>query len=265
VKLGALMASTGKSEIMASVFAIASNDFMVEYHDKQEETHQEPANQPAVAEDEPKRRKRGNNRGRKKLLDLERVANNKGKELAAIACELGAEAYNARIKAIGTSLKSKSDNLLERSSNVKVRTMMNTFSKPDKQPNSRQRKRGEDMPPRLLGYFPYVPFGRTINMSELEKELTSRNVTFELTLKVTKKCDLLKKDEVRRYEEQVDTDLTSRAYAFEGLKLPAKLQLLRQDIKEKEESTNGEYDIDITKYFKLVSPDVDETIFEDQE
>jgi hypothetical protein len=29
VKLGALMALTGKSEIMASIFAIASNDFMV--------------------------------------------------------------------------------------------------------------------------------------------------------------------------------------------------------------------------------------------
>jgi hypothetical protein len=35
--------------------------------------------------------------------------------------------------------------------------MMATFDKPDKQANARQRKRGEDMmPPRLLGYFPYV-------------------------------------------------------------------------------------------------------------
>jgi predicted ATPase len=54
------MASTGKSEIMASIFAIASNDFMQEYRDK-EETHQEPANQPAeaqTAEDEDKAPKR---------------------------------------------------------------------------------------------------------------------------------------------------------------------------------------------------------------
>jgi hypothetical protein len=43
------MASTGKSEIMASTFAIAWNDFMQEYSDK-EETHQEPANQPAEAQ-----------------------------------------------------------------------------------------------------------------------------------------------------------------------------------------------------------------------
>jgi hypothetical protein len=50
VKLGALMASTGKNEIMASVFAIASNDFMEEYIDKEGDTHkEEPANQPAEA------------------------------------------------------------------------------------------------------------------------------------------------------------------------------------------------------------------------
>jgi hypothetical protein len=47
VKLSALMASTGKGEIMVSVFAIASNDFMQEYTDAKEETRQEePANQP---------------------------------------------------------------------------------------------------------------------------------------------------------------------------------------------------------------------------
>jgi hypothetical protein len=65
VKLGALMASTGKSEIMASVFAIASNDFMQEYTDAKEDTHpEESANQPAEAptggvedDDGPQRRK----------------------------------------------------------------------------------------------------------------------------------------------------------------------------------------------------------------
>jgi hypothetical protein len=59
VNLGALMSSTDKNEIMASIFAIASNDFITEYHDdEREDTHLEiPGNQPAVAEDEPKRRK----------------------------------------------------------------------------------------------------------------------------------------------------------------------------------------------------------------
>jgi hypothetical protein len=48
------------------------------------------------------------------------------------------------------------------------------------------------------------------------------------------------------------------------LKLAAKLQLIRQDIMEKEETTNGEYEVDMTKYFKLLSSDVDETIFEEE-
>jgi hypothetical protein len=101
-------------------------------------------------------------------------------------------------------------------------------------------------------------------MSELDKELQTRNVAFELTLKVTKKCDLLKKDEARQKEEQVDADLTARGYQLHGLKLAAKRQLLRQDIMEKEETTNGEYKVDMTKYFKLLSSDVDETIFEEE-
>jgi hypothetical protein len=43
------------------------------------------------------------------------------------------------------------------------------------------------------------------------------------------------------------------------LKPPAKLQLLRQGI-----TTSGEYKVDLSLYFKLLSPDVDETIFEEE-
>jgi hypothetical protein len=148
VKLGALMSSTGKSEIMASIFAIASNEFITEHHDDEGEDTTDleiPANQPAVAEDKPKRRKRGNYRGKKKLLDLEREMVKKSKQLAVIATNLGAQAYTTRMNAIATSLKSKADNLLERSSDLKVRMMMASFDMPDKQANARQQKRGEDM------------------------------------------------------------------------------------------------------------------------
>ena len=41
-----------------------------------------------------------------------------------------------------------------------------------------------------------------------------------------------------------------------GLKLPAKIQLLKQDMEEKEEHAGGEYDIDNLKIFKLVSSSV---------
>jgi hypothetical protein len=133
VKLVALMSSTGKIEIMASIFAMASNDFITEHHnEKREDTRLEiPGNQPAVAKDKPKWRKHGNYRRKKKLLDLKREANKKSNQLAAIATNLGAQAFNTRMKTIATSLKSKADNLLERSSDVKVRTMMATFDTPE--------------------------------------------------------------------------------------------------------------------------------------
>jgi hypothetical protein len=54
-EMDALMSSTGKSAIMASIFAIASNDFMTEHHDR--DAHLKVlTNQPAMAEGEPKRR-----------------------------------------------------------------------------------------------------------------------------------------------------------------------------------------------------------------
>jgi hypothetical protein len=45
--------------------------------------------------------------------------------------------------------------------------------------------------------------------------------------------------------------------------LPAKIQLLKQDMEKKEEHAAGsKYDINITKYFKLVSS-IEQSIFED--
>jgi hypothetical protein len=81
---------------------------------------------------------------------------------------------------------------------------------------------------------------------------------------VTKKCDPLKEDEARRLKEQLDAGLAAGGYQFNGFKLPAKLQLLnKQNTTEKEVMTNGESEGDILRYFKLMSPDVYETIFEE--
>jgi hypothetical protein len=279
------MALTGKSEIMASIFAIASNDFMCEYHDD-EQTHLEPANQPAVAgaeqapvqqaqeapvaaqapaEDDvsPKRRNRGNNRGKRKLLDLERVVREKEVQLAAVATTLGSNEYRKRCKRIDTCLKSKDDNLREKSGKIKTQKMMQRID--EIQPsNARQRQRGEDLPPRLLGYFLYRRMGLKANVTQLETELEAREVSFDRKLGVTKKLDILKLSEQRRFEEVADADLRRRGFqSHPGLKLPAKIQLIKQDAKEKEEHAGGEYDVDILKFFKLVSTNVDQSIFED--
>ena len=255
---------------MASVFAIASNDFMQEYTDAKEENNpEEPANQPAEApaggaedDDGPKRRKRGNRRGKKKLLDLHRLVLKKEKELLEVARHLGPEQFLTRSKSICESLTSKDENLREKTGKEKSKQLMARIDE-NKPPNYRQRKQGEDLPPRLLGYFPYRPIGLKANVTELEKELEAREISFDRKLTVTRKAKLLKENEPCCLEGQVEVELRTRGYEWTGLKLPAKIQLLKQDMEDKEEHAGGEYDIDILKYFKLVSTSIDQSIFED--
>jgi hypothetical protein len=80
---------------------------------------------------------------------------------------------------------------------------------------------------------------------------------------VTQKSKLLKANEPRRFEEQAEVELRTLEYKWTGPKLPAKIQLLKQDMEEKKENAGGEYDIDIVKYFKLVSSSIDQPIFDD--
>ncbi len=80
---------------------------------------------------------------------------------------------------------------------------------------------------------------------------------------MTRKAKLLKEHEPLCLEGQIEAEPQTRRYEWTGLKLPAKIQLLKQDMEDKEEHTGGEYDIDVLKYFKLVSTSIDKSIFED--
>jgi hypothetical protein len=81
-----------------------------------------------------------------------------------------------------------------------------------KPPNARQRKQeGEDLPPRLLGYFPYKPMGLKPNKTKLEKELEEQEISFDRQLTVSRKLKFLKENEPRRCdEEQVKAELRTR-------------------------------------------------------
>ena len=94
-------------------------------------------------------------------------------------------------------------------------------------------------------------------MTELDKELRTRNVAFELTLKV------------RPFEEGRGS-WTRRAswrrvdrprIPIPRIEAPSKTSA---PLTEKEETANGEYEVDLSRYFKLLSADVDETIFEEE-
>jgi hypothetical protein len=187
----------------------------------------------------------------------------KEKELQSFALHLGPKMFLTRSKSINRALTSKEENLRERIGKAKSGKLM-AYIDENKPPNTRQRKQGEDLPPRLLGYFPYKPMGLKANMAELENELEAQEISFNCQLTVTRKLKLLKEKEPRRLEAQVEAELGTHGYQLTpGLKLPAKIQLLKQDMEEKEEQAGGKYDIDITKYFKLVASNVDQSIFED--
>jgi hypothetical protein len=213
-------------------------------------------------DDGPTRRKRGNYRGKKKLFDLQQILELKEYQLAEVARKLGPIEFCKRQEAITKALLSKVSNLKEKDGTEKVAKMMSTYDD-DKAPNAQEKLTGEDVPPRLLGYFLYSQLGLKANVVHLERELEAREVEFDRKLGVRKKLEVLKRSEQRRYEAAVDEDLRRRGYASHpDLKLPAKIELVRQDAKEKEEHVGGEYDVDISKFFKLVSTDVDKTIFD---
>jgi hypothetical protein len=259
----------------SNLLSLASSEWIVAnvyfITDAKEETYpEEPANQPAEAptggaedDDGPQRRKRGNRRGKKKLLDLHQVVLKKEKELLEVARHLGPEKFLKRSKSICESSTSKEENLRERTGKEKSKQLIARIDN-TKPPNyQHQRKQGEDLPPRLLGYFPYRPIGLKANVTKLEKELEVREISFDRRLTVTRKEKRLKENKPRRLERQLEDKLRTRGYKWTGLKLPAKIQLLKQDMEDKEEHAGGEYDIDILKYFKLVSSSIDLSIFED--
>ncbi len=69
-----------------------------------------------------------------------------------------------RSKSIFKTLNSKEENLREKTGKEKSQKMMAGIDE-IKPLNARQRKQGEDLPPRLLGYFPYRPMGLKANMT----------------------------------------------------------------------------------------------------
>jgi hypothetical protein len=287
VKLGALMASTGKSEIMAGVFAVASNDFMTEFHDSEEEQEdseddeaagndggeEEQASRTqqstdlvdeAPGDEGPTRRKRGNYRGKKKLFDFEQIVFLKEAQLAAAARALGPIEFAKRQASITKALLSKSSNLKEKDGTEKVSKMMSSYDN-ERAPNAQEKIRGEDIPPRLLGYFPYRALGMKANRQELLKELTYRNLEYDHKLGVRLLQGILKAAEQTRLEKELASELLARGYQSEGMKISSKIVLLRQDCAEKSESTGGKYSVNFSKFFCKLCPDVDETIFEEQE
>lgn len=116
---------------------------------------------------------------------------------------------------------------------------------------AKSKVRGEDIPPRLLGYHPYSMIERNVVRNELMNELETRGVEFERQgFGVKKGVKLLKPTEKIRYEKAAEQELESRKQPFEGLSLKEKLERLKAYLVKEEEYCSSEWDVDIEKYFK---------------
>ncbi len=89
--------------------------------------------------------------------------------------------------------------------------------------------------------------------TKLEKEVEAWEIPFDCQLNMMQVLIILKENKPCCLEEQVEVKHPTHGYERTGLKLPAKIQLLNQDMEDKEEHAGGEYDIDILKSFKFVA------------
>jgi hypothetical protein len=85
--------------------------------------------------------------------------------------------------------------------------------------------------------------GLKADIAELEKEVKAGEISFNCQLTITQKLKIVKENKPCRLEEQVEAELRTHGCKLTGLKLPAKIQLLKQEMAEKEEHAGDEYDI----------------------
>jgi hypothetical protein len=185
LKLGTMFGKN-KTEIWAGIFAAASNDFPLLGHDGDQEADKNVENpsdsieqEPTEAEkddddDGPQRCKRCFRVNKKKLLQMAVAVNEKSKQIAALALTLGLEEFNRRRENIKTQLISMEEHLEAQQAKERVSKMLSKLDK--HKTNEAMNKRREDIPPRLLGYFPYNHLRKRVNVNELKKELDCRGV-----------------------------------------------------------------------------------------
>jgi hypothetical protein len=111
------MTKTGKSELKASMYALASNGFITEHG--REDTDNQPSQNAADDDNNvPKKHVRGHYRGIQKALNVEAAASKIAKELAKIAADMGPGAFGAMHKRISSSLMDKSESYIWRSARM---------------------------------------------------------------------------------------------------------------------------------------------------
>jgi hypothetical protein len=98
-----------------------------------------------------------------------------------------------------------------------VSKMMSTYDN-ERAPNAHEKITGEDMPPRLLGYFPYRSLGVKKNKPELMKELGFRNLEYNEKEGVRNLQGILKEAEQSWLKKELASELLARGFQSDGLR-----------------------------------------------
>jgi hypothetical protein len=196
VKIGSSMTRTGKSELKASMYALASNGFITEHG--REDTDNAPSQNAADDDNNgPKKHVRGHYRGIQKALNVEAAASKIATELAKIASDMGPEAYGGMRTRVSNSLKDKSESYLEKRSDARIDQLIANMNI-EKPPNARERKSGYDVAPRLLGLVPFSEVRKDRHKVCLELELAARSIEFAPNENFTNRLKKLKEAETNR-------------------------------------------------------------------
>jgi hypothetical protein len=111
-----------------------------------------------------------------------------------------------RQSAILLFLTCKKENLKKKLADEKGSMMIQKFDR-DKE-SSLEQIRGEDVPPCLLGYFPYAPMSRVVDLAKLaKKELGAQHVAFDPGDGVQKGGLALRKNENERFGTWIENEL----------------------------------------------------------
>ena len=269
------MISTGRKEKMPNAYLIAANGFIAECFDSDEDGKDNDGGSGGGGESAEdgssptkKNRKRGNNRGLRKLLDIKKHVIEIESKYAVLAAEKGYVEFNRVAESVKRRFDDFDDDSLKRTREKKImNSMMGNFGK-NKTNHRTIKKREETIQPILDGYIIFRKFCLKKHIKHIKSEFKARGLeaAFENDKTTTGKLKVLQTNEQERLEREVGNALTSLNVVFvdtttKHTTLKTKLALLKQAIIDNENCDIdwNDFNVGINKYFKKQSNEISDS------
>ena len=252
MKVGARMIQTGKGETNGNVYFLASNGFTVD-----------DSTVSNFAEGDDGKCKRTYVNAKQRLQKIvhsidAKLIEHQNAFLAKDDCF----AFKDQTKEITTKLKSKRLNIKIEKEKSKLTIMLSRSNELSE--NSRTHFRGELIPPLFNGYIDINRFcsKKIVTLGYVRLEFDKRNLSTEYNenfRKVNTLKEFLRANEVVRFENEVNQELANQGVNVTELhlKLNSKLSILKEKLENNNNCVGAwnKFSVDITKYFKIQSPD----------